>query len=623
MKKFGARLLTSFLTALLLTTVFSSWAIADNEDTPDTPSGDGVDGHSAILDYYDQHKNMAAALGIAMIGDGNTEFLYLGDIENDHDFVFDWASNTKVITWVCVMQLVEQGKIDLETDIRTYLPDRFLKRLRFREPITMLNLMNHDAGFQEMIADLFAEDKTKIPSLDQALYEDQPLQIRRPGANVAYSNFGVALAGYIVQLVSGQEYGDYVKTHVFDRLDMKHTSIKADHSDNQWVEDKWKTGKSYWISSDGEKNQLGAGGTGMYASINPRQYGIFTPAGSATGTIEDFAKFVQALIPDSDDCPLFESSQTLAEMYQPTLYYADGTPRNAHGMWTEQFGNGLFGHGGNSEGFSSNFMIDPVAKKAYVVMTNVVGESTFCHQPLQLIFGDYKWGDPDFSLALDLSGHYNFMRGYTDRTFKKFDNIREPLRITQSEKDNVFLLSINGDVFSSLTRLSDRVFIDDNVGLLFFVRDDGVLQCGVSDVLKVNPAWFYTQWALTIIGLLSCFFAVGALIAKGTAAVVQKSRKQEITTSPNQRWQLLSLGFISVALAFLLLMLFGKNSFTVGVVYGWIASISAVAAVGFGIKQVIGKSQAKAMILRIATLVASVLLLANVLHWEIFNFWSR
>ena len=57
--------------------------------------------------------------------------------------VFEWGSISKTFVWVSVMQLVEDRKIDLETDIRTYLPDGFLKNLRFAESVTLLHLMNH------------------------------------------------------------------------------------------------------------------------------------------------------------------------------------------------------------------------------------------------------------------------------------------------------------------------------------------------------------------------------------------------------------------------------------------------------------------------------------------------
>ena len=52
------------------------------------------------------------------------------------------------------MQLVEQGKIDLNADIRTYLPEGFMTKLKYDSPITMLNLMHHNAGFEENPFDL-------------------------------------------------------------------------------------------------------------------------------------------------------------------------------------------------------------------------------------------------------------------------------------------------------------------------------------------------------------------------------------------------------------------------------------------------------------------------------------
>ena len=81
------------------------------------------------------------------------------DLENNtaidpETTVFEWGSISKTFVWVSVMQLVEDRKVDLETDIRTYLPDSFLKNLRFAEPVTLLHPMNHTAGFEEELLDL-------------------------------------------------------------------------------------------------------------------------------------------------------------------------------------------------------------------------------------------------------------------------------------------------------------------------------------------------------------------------------------------------------------------------------------------------------------------------------------
>jgi len=612
MEKLNIKSLTIVLIVLIMAIAFPFSASAAESDVSADTKDPAAAGEDAILSFYEQNKDMAASLGIAMIDKGDTELYYLGDIEKNPDFVFDWGSCTKVLTWVSVMQLVEQERIDLDADIRTYLPGGFLTRLKYDEPITMLNLMNHNAGFQEMDCDLFAEDKSKIPPLDEALKDNQPPQIRRPGEIVAYSNFGAALAGYIVERVSGQDYEDSVISLIFEPLGMEHTSIRPDHSDNQWVEDRWLQEKCYWVSEDGEKTELG---TGKFPR-NPLVYGIFGPAGSACGTIEDFSKFVKALIPyENNKSLLFEKDSTLADMYEPSLYYADGTARNAHGMWAEQFGNGLFGHGGNSDGFSSNFVIDPIAQKAYAVMTNIIGEGVFCRKSLPIIFGEYDWGDKDFVACEDISGRYNSMRAYFQHSLHKFDNIRNTLLVEKTGQDGVYNLSFKGEVFSKLRQVSDRVFKDD-IGMRWFAGDGGVLQFGIEDNRKVDDTAYYAQWALTILGLSLCFLAAALFLTKLSMIIVKKIRKKRIISASKEKYHLLSLGCISVALLFILILLFVDVE---GTVFGWIVSLCAVAAFVFSILQVkVTDAKLRTKLLRIATLTASVALLANVIFWELY-----
>ena len=68
--------------------------------------------------------------------------------------VFEWGSVSKTFIWVSAMQLAEQGKLDLNENIQKYLPPGFLKNLQYPQPVTMLHLMNHTAGFEEELMDL-------------------------------------------------------------------------------------------------------------------------------------------------------------------------------------------------------------------------------------------------------------------------------------------------------------------------------------------------------------------------------------------------------------------------------------------------------------------------------------
>ena len=172
------------------------------------------------------------------------------DLENNtamdpETTVFEWGSISKTFVWVSVMQLVEDSKIDLETDIRTYLPDSFLKNLRFAEPVTLLHLMNHTAGFEEELLDLRYYSASEEIPFKEVLSAHQPKQVYPPGSVSAYSNYGAALAALIVEEASGQSYKDYIKEHILLPLGMTHTSVGPFWMDVDGLLDHKAKGYSY------------------------------------------------------------------------------------------------------------------------------------------------------------------------------------------------------------------------------------------------------------------------------------------------------------------------------------------------------------------------------------------
>jgi len=200
-----------------------------------------------IQDYVKEHEKTTAGMATAVFDKDGT--IYQGNfgymdkekgIKADDDSVFEWGSVTKLTVWVSVMQLWEQGKIDLEEDIRTYLPEGFLRNLRYNKPITMLDLMNHQSGFDE--APLYMQGGK---SLEDLLLQYQPAQSFEPGTTTAYSNYSTGLAAYIVERISGQFFVDYVHEHIFQPLDMERTAIAQDLSDNAYVQAKRKEVKGY------------------------------------------------------------------------------------------------------------------------------------------------------------------------------------------------------------------------------------------------------------------------------------------------------------------------------------------------------------------------------------------
>src|SRR6266436_149679 len=137
--------------------------------------------------------------------------------------MFRLASISKVFTWISVMQLVEQRKLDIDADVNKYLD--FQIAPAFGKPITLRNLMTHTGGFEEEIRDILLTDPKKATPLREFLMGNQPRRIFPPGEVPAYSNYGVGLAGYIVQRASGEPFEQYVAEHIFQALGMKHSSF--------------------------------------------------------------------------------------------------------------------------------------------------------------------------------------------------------------------------------------------------------------------------------------------------------------------------------------------------------------------------------------------------------------
>ncbi|UNU41338.1 class A beta-lactamase-related serine hydrolase [Sphingopyxis sp. YF1] len=139
--------------------------------------------------------------------------------------LFKQASVSKTITWTAVMQMVEAGRIDLDRDINAYLDFRIPPRQG--KPVTMRQLMTHTAGFDEVQRGLNSYDLKDIPTLGAAMKRQVPPRIYAPGTTPAYSNYGTALAGYIVERVSGLPFDDYVEQRIFAPAGMTHSTFRA------------------------------------------------------------------------------------------------------------------------------------------------------------------------------------------------------------------------------------------------------------------------------------------------------------------------------------------------------------------------------------------------------------
>jgi CubicO group peptidase (beta-lactamase class C family) len=138
--------------------------------------------------------------------------------------MFRPGSISKLFTWTAVMQLVEQGKLDLDKDVNEYLD--FKIPARSDGPITLRDIMTHTPGFEEQIKGLIVTDPKLLVPLRAYAETKTPVRIFKAGSTPAYSNYATALAGYIVERVSGQPFDDYLDSHLFKPLEMSHATFR-------------------------------------------------------------------------------------------------------------------------------------------------------------------------------------------------------------------------------------------------------------------------------------------------------------------------------------------------------------------------------------------------------------
>jgi CubicO group peptidase (beta-lactamase class C family) len=212
--------------------------------------------------------------------------------------LFRPGSVSKLITWTAVMQMVEQGKLDLDKDVNTYLdfkiPDYDGK------PITLRQIMTHTAGFEEAIKNLIFSDPAHMQSLGDYLKRWTPKRVFAPGTTPAYSNWATALAAYMVERVSGESFDDYCDKHIFAPLGMTNSTMRQPLPEKfaSQMASGYKPGKE----------------AGKFEIVGP------APAGSLSSTGTDMAKF---MIANLDQGKGLLSPETAAMMHDSPLDKVD------------------------------------------------------------------------------------------------------------------------------------------------------------------------------------------------------------------------------------------------------------------------------------------------------------
>jgi len=341
----------------------------------------------------EMEDNHIVGAAVSVVKDGKLFFSKgygYADFENKilvdpEQTLFKVGSVTKLFTWTAVMQLVEQGRLDLDADINTYLdfhiPDTY------PQPITVKHLMSHTAGFEDQHVGMVAWKDEDLAPEREWLVSHIPARVYPPGEVAAYSNYGATLAGYIVARISGESYSQYVQDTILNPLGMKSST-------------------AYWPTpldlrareSIGYMDENGVIKVFPYIA---GQVDLF-PAGVIRASVTDMARFMIMHLQDgfygdaSSEIRILK--ETTAQQMHSTLYTPD--PRllgNAYGFFEfNDNGQRVIGHGGEAEPMQSALFLLPDQNLGVFVAYNSMGASglTSQHRGFQRAFFDHYYPAP-------------------------------------------------------------------------------------------------------------------------------------------------------------------------------------------------------------------------------------
>ncbi len=271
------------------------------------------------------------------------------DVKNEIDTKFNIASITKTFTAVAILQLYEQGKLDLNIPIGNYLAD--YPNEKVRESVTISQLLTHTAGLPNFYVTNFLDRcKFEFKEVEDfvPLFVNDTL-LSEPGTEYNYDAAGYVLLGLIIEEVTGENYYDYLKENIFQKANMSNTDayevdaiVKNKASGYTFVSDTTKTLKNniYYLSKA-------------------------SPGGFHYSTVEDLFNFNKALFNNK-----LISRKTLELMIKPRV--KGYNTHLGYGIDVDQrYNETILGHSGGWYGISGEIIYLPESNYTITILSNV------------------------------------------------------------------------------------------------------------------------------------------------------------------------------------------------------------------------------------------------------------
>jgi CubicO group peptidase (beta-lactamase class C family) len=422
--------------------------------------------------------------------------------------LFRPGSTSKLFAWTAVMQLVEAGKIDLDADVNKYLD--FKVPPRDGKPITMRNLMTHTPGYEEHVKRLFVANPGRLQTLGDYMKTWAPKRVYAPGEVPAYSNYGAAMAGYIVERVSGEPFDTYIENHIFKPLGMAHSSTRQPLQPNLMAD----MSSGYSRASEPAK---------PYELVNGR------PAGSASVTGDDMTRFMIAHLQNGQfNGVTILKPQTAIQMHTEQKKLNPPLNAMALGFYHEdRNGHVIVGHAGDTEAFHSDLHLLLGDNVGIFISMNSAGKDGAAHYIRGALLNDFMdryfpSNLPPAAAIATAKEHGKAMEGlyWSSRrmhsSFFAMLNLVGQSKVTQNADGTI---TFDGDRDASGAakvwhETAPWVWTDANgdTRLAAVVQDGKVVNFATDDGPPVDvnqrvPGWASATWNKPLL-----FYAIGALL---------------------------------------------------------------------------------------------------------------
>lgn len=446
-----------------------------------------------------------------------------GQAVSGDDSLFRIGSISKLFTYLSIMQMVEEGKFDLNTPVNNLLPNALkIDNNGYEEPVLVWHLLSHTAGFEDTaLGHLFVDQAGDIMPMTDYLQKYAPKRVRLPGVLASYSNYSVALAGAIVVQQSGMSFNDYVEQNIFQPLGMDESTFRELVPGSAGM-------------SPAMRQNLSQGFRFEKGDYSPQPFEFISqigPAGGMSASAEDMARFMMATLNYGElDGQRILTEQTARQMRAITFSNGgDSLPGIAHGFMTRDYGPyTAFGHGGATLTFFSFMMMIDETDTGIFVSTNTntgrAASMRVVDKIMTYLHPEMNAGDGGSSQVMRgeidryLGNYMSTRRGYStiEKFLLGFDSY-----VTVARGDNDTLVTYVGNQATKWQQVEPLVFqkLDADDRLVFKADEDGSiisLSYGLGITVAEKVGFWQGRSGLTSTVLITLITALLTIIRNWT-----------------------------------------------------------------------------------------------------------